>query len=138
MGIVIFIAGELSLKSKDDNGLTPEQREFVSQIKNGWGNPAFRFLPNSDDIMFAYEEIDGMNPVKDGIEIPVQTLLDYAKKNDLIVNNDVSSTSDWSDFNVTYEIVDNELRYHDTQLYNTDDSLLIKELEYRGYTVRRT
>ncbi len=136
MGAVIYICGELSLKSKNGNRLTPEQREFICSIKDGWGGFAFKFLPEGY-IALKNKEAEGFNPVEDGMDKPIMQLVTYANKNDLLINGDVSSTSDWSDFNTTYEIVDNEIKYHDTQLYNADDSSLIKELEYRGYTVRK-
>ena len=72
MGVYIYVDSRISVRG------TKEDIEKICRIKDGWGKPAFT---ERDGQVYMRSEMEGLDPVKDGIVKPIDELCGYAKEN---------------------------------------------------------
>lgn len=131
MGCMINISSELTTSQALDD----TQKQIILAIKNGYGDTCFG-IHNDDDIMFLISDGEGMNPVADYVEIPLNALISYLKEQDVMLNGYIEIYSSWSDYsNIHIQIKDNEIKYRNTEVMKCSDDELISELIARGHTL---
>ncbi len=127
MSVMIEVNGECSVNGAAENQILDE----VLNIKDGWGCQPFQASGNT--ISFEVKQIEGSDPIEDGVIKPLKSLVEWAKENKADVNGDFTIYSDWDDYNgISVKIESNELKQVDIRLegYSTED--LIAELKRRG------
>jgi len=126
MGCIIYTNGELNTSE-----MSEEQISFIESIKDAWGYQVFAVKDNC--IRLRQDEIEGSDPLADGVEGPLTKLLEYANEQEISINGDISIKSDWNDYdNILIGIVDNEISYANAEIRYASNDELIRELERRG------
>ena len=126
-----------------DRASEAQEREFlelVSHIRNdAYNEKAFSTdTYNFAQIEFTRDAMAGSNIYEDGVTEPIRQLILAANYVGVSLSGDVEITCDSSDFdNITILIRDNEVIYKNSAIYNADLSSLIKELNDRGYEVKK-
>ncbi len=127
MSIIIEVNGECTIYGASGRQVLDK----VLEIKDGWGGQPFQASGNI--ISFKARQIEGTDPIEDGVIKPLTSLVEWAKTNKANIEGDFTINSDWEDFNgICIEITGNELKQVDIRLggYATED--LIAELKRRG------
>ncbi len=129
MGIVIYVSGEGSI----DGDITEKKLADIKAISNNWDFPAFAVSKKGCGFEFAESMMEGCNPYTDGILNPLDKLIDYAKKENLVVDGEFAITSDWSDYdNIEIIISENTLSTANSEIVNADTEELVNELQKRN------
>ena len=89
MGVYIYVDSRISVRG------TKEDIEKICRIKDGWGKPAFT---ERDGQVYMRSEMEGLDPVKDGIVRPIDELCGYAKENKIVLRGHVNVSCAMSDY----------------------------------------
>lgn len=142
MGVVIYFSGKLSVSdhTKEDFPKNPAKKavEAITEIKDRWGNPVFKL--DGYVLNFAYEMIEGCDPVTDYVETLIKQAIKIANQNDAYIVGHVDITSDWNDYdNIHLDISEaGSITHGNSEIINASDDELIAELEKRGYVVKKS
>ena len=129
MGVIIYVSGEGTV----DGELTEAKISALKEIKDGWGYPAFNFSENESEFEFSESSIEGCDPYNDGISKPLNSLIEYAKSQELVVDAEFTITSDCGDYdNIEVIIKDNKLTTANSEIANATTEELKSELEKRN------
>lgn len=129
MGIMIYVSGEGIVNGE----LTETKISALKEIKDGWGYPAFYFSKNGSEFEISESPMEGCDPYSDGVLKPLNSLIEYSKSQELIVNASFTIKSDWSDYdNIKVIIEDNELITANSEIANATTEELKSELEKRN------
>lgn len=134
MGMIIYVNGELALQ-KTGRKLELAEKKKIESILDGWGTPAFNIV--GDSVVFRYEEMEGSNPLHDGVNGPLEELCTITKAMGLLLDGDIEIMSDWNDFdNLLIRIKDSQIEgtYNSEIVYATTEEL-IAELKRRGVSI---
>ena len=89
MGVYIYVDSRISVRG------TKEDIEKMCHIKDGWGRPAFT---ERDGQIYMRSEMEGLDPIEDGIVIPLDELCKYAKENNITLRGHVNVSCEISDY----------------------------------------
>ncbi len=129
MSVMIYVSGEGIV----DGELTEAKISALKEIKDGWGYPAFNFSKNGSGFEISKSSMEGCDPYNDGVLKPLNSLIEYAKSQELVVNAEFTVGSDWSDYdNIEVIIEDNELTTANSEIVNATTEELESELEKRN------
>ncbi len=129
MGAMIYVSGEGAV----DGEFTEAKVSALKEIKDGWGYPAFCFSENGSGFEIAETPMEGSDPYTDGVLTPLNSLIEYAKSQGLVVNAEFTITSDWGDYdNIEVIIKDNELTTANSEVVNATTEELEAELAKRN------
>ncbi len=127
MGLYVNVYGSVVAKEE----ITPIQKDQIEDIKNGWGYEAFTVDDNI--ISFADSSFDGAEPFTDGIDDPLEELLNYAKRNGISLNGTFDISCGYDDYDkMLIEITDNEERFISKEIRTASTGCLLEELKRRG------
>lgn len=128
MGVMIYVSGEGTV----DGELTKAKISALKEIKDGWGYPAFNFSKNGSGFEISESSMEGCDPYRDGILKPLNSLIEYAKSQELAVNAEFTITSDCGDYdNIEVIIENNEFSTANSEIVNATTEELVSELERR-------
>ncbi len=122
MGVIIYLSGEATFED-----LTDDQKEKILGIKK-WDEPIFKI--SGDTLEYAYDEYEGLTPLRDYVENPLKEVLN-------IVGKDIEglffvSCADCRDYdNLAVFIEDGELIFRNAEIVNATTEELEAELKRR-------
>ena len=90
IGVYIYVNSRIFVRG------TKEDIEETCHIKDGWGKLAFI---ERDGHVYMRGEMEGLDPIKDGIVIPPDELCRYAEKNNVTLRGYVNVSCAISDYN---------------------------------------
>lgn len=138
MGVIISVSGHGTIcagKDKEPIDLL-EYVDELKSIKDGWNEQAFDVSESGEDFEFNSSQIEGADPYNDGVALPLDRLIQFAKERGLSVYGDFIVTSDWSDLdNIQVTIKDNAYTTGNSEIVNASTDELIDELKERGNLV---
>ena len=104
----------------------------LKDIKNGWGHPAFSVSTKGYIFNFADNQIKDADPYDAGIIKPLNSLVEYAKKEQLSINACFTITSDCNDYDdITVIVKGNALSTANSGLVTASTKELKEELSRR-------
>ncbi len=129
MGVMIYVSGEGTV----DGELTEAKISALKEIKDGWGCPAFDFSKNGSGFEISESPLEGCDPYNDGVLKPLNSLIEYAKSQELVVNAEFTIGSNCSDYdNIEVIIKDNELTTANSEIVHATTEELKSELKKRN------
>lgn len=128
MGVMIYPSMELTTDKKLDD----KQRLMINMIRDNYNSRAF-VCNEADEIVLYGEEIEGFDPIEDGIKNPLEKLLNLAKEYDFKLNGYVEIKSDYRDYdNVLIQVSDNQMKEENLEISNASTQQLLDELVKRN------
>ncbi len=126
MGAIIYIDGSLTA-----DRMNTIIHERFRTVLNGWKELGFRI--NGDEIKLAWDTMEGLNPLEDGVYTPLKELMRVAIDLNVKLNGSFTINSNWSDYdNLSVIVSENDVRYVNTEVINAPTDELIRELMARG------